>query len=115
MWWRLSKALGSDPATKPRAMSHRARCLSVTEFHFMGSTMGLRGVNCALQPLNIFPEWPDEAQQINVELQQASQPHTSHLCKTQHKLKQIHKGKKNVRKMLVVEKQIKPSCCLILS
>lgn len=61
MWWRLSTAPGSDPATKPRAMIHKARWVTEAEFQFWGCATGLRGANCVLQPLNIFPEWPDEA------------------------------------------------------
>lgn len=61
MWWRLSTAPGSDPATKPRAMIHKARWVTEAEFQFRGCATGLRGANCVLQPLNIFPEWPDEA------------------------------------------------------
>lgn len=63
MWWRLSTAPGSDPATKPRARAviHKARWVSEAEFRFRGSATGLGGANCVLQPPNIFPEWPDEA------------------------------------------------------
>lgn len=63
MWWRLSTAPGSDPATKPRARAviHKARWVREAEFRFRGSSTGLWGANCVLQPPNIFPEWPDEA------------------------------------------------------
>lgn len=63
MWWRLSTAPGSDPATKPRARAviHKARWASEAELRFRGSATGLRGAKCDLQPSNIFPEWPDVA------------------------------------------------------
>lgn len=102
MWWRLSTAPGSDPATKPkaRAVIHKARWVSEAEFRFRGSATGLRGVNCVLQPPNIFPEWPDEASDRGG-TSVSFTAHTSHLAKShyaQRLLLQIHREKKSTKK-----------------
>lgn len=99
MWWRLSTAPGSDPATKPsaRAVTHKARWASEAEFQFSGSAMDLRGVSCVLHPPNIFPEWPDEASDYSG-TSVSLIAHTSHQCQIalcQEILTQIHREEKN--------------------